>query len=98
MKEISKKYKIDVMCLAEPRISGVRADHVCKKLSFSNWVRVEVTGYAGGIWVLWNIEDVKLVYLSSSTQMAHCEVLDRISNKSTYVTFIYKDTSVARRN
>ncbi|KAK4277819.1 hypothetical protein QN277_015755 [Acacia crassicarpa] len=53
-KDIVNKYYVNILCLLEPRISGVRADKVCRKLGFSHWMRVEATGFFGGIWVLWN--------------------------------------------
>lgn len=98
VKEVVKKYQITVLGLAEPRISGDRADQVCTKLGFSYWVRVEATGYAGEIWVLWNKKKVEISYLSSSTQSVHCEILELASKKTSCVTFIYGDTSPAKRN
>ncbi|XP_019188966.1 PREDICTED: uncharacterized protein LOC109183336 [Ipomoea nil] len=37
----------------EPRISGASTNKVCKKFGFENWIRVEVVGFNGGIWLLW---------------------------------------------
>lgn len=52
VKEVKKKYAINVLGLIETRISGDRADKVVRKLGFSDWIRVEATGFAGGIWIL----------------------------------------------
>ncbi|KAG8472183.1 hypothetical protein CXB51_036508 [Gossypium anomalum] len=40
--------------LLETRISGVRADSIILNSGFKFSHRVEVRGFAGGIWVLWN--------------------------------------------
>lgn len=45
-----------IMALLETKLSGARANEVCKKLKFSNWIRVEAVGYSGGIWIMWKEE------------------------------------------
>lgn len=48
-----KTHNPTVMALLETKISGSRANEVCKNLNFSNWVRIEAIGYSGGIWIFW---------------------------------------------
>ncbi|KAK4282536.1 hypothetical protein QN277_013898 [Acacia crassicarpa] len=72
MKDIVNKYCINILCLMEPRISGNRADKVCQKLGFGHWIRVEASGFSGGIWILWNSDTFDVTYLTSSTQLLHC--------------------------
>lgn len=92
LKDMVRKYNINVMGLMETRISGSRADTVVRKLGFSNWLRVEAIGYAGGIWVLWNDWEVKVEYLASTTQLLHCKITPSNQVFSTYVSFVYGDT------
>ena len=47
-------YKPEIFVVFEPRISGIKADKVIRKLSYHNSHRVEADGFAGGIWVLWS--------------------------------------------
>ena len=95
--DIVKKYGINVMCLLEPRISGIKADRVVKKLGFSNWWRVEATGYAGGIWVLWNEVEVSVEYICSTTQLLHCNIKDKGLKEESLHTFVYGDTNPSKR-
>ncbi|KAL8144146.1 LOW QUALITY PROTEIN: hypothetical protein V2J09_017178 [Rumex salicifolius] len=44
--------KVDVLALMEPRISDSHATNVCKELRFKRFVRVELVGFSGGIWLL----------------------------------------------
>lgn len=85
------------MGLIEPRISGQNADKVVRKLGFTNWIMVEATGYAGGIWVLWNAKEFTIDYISSTTQLIHCTVTDNSTSQKVTLTFVYGDTTVAKR-
>lgn len=55
-----RTYKQIVVALLEPCISGDTADGVCKSLKKKNYARVEAMGFSGGIWVLWDEENIKL--------------------------------------
>lgn len=53
LKDMIKIHKPDILGLLETRVSGTKADDICNKLGFDDWVRVEALGFSGGIWVLW---------------------------------------------
>lgn len=36
------------------KVSGVKADKICNKIGFDQWLRVEALGFSGGIWIFWN--------------------------------------------
>lgn len=91
--DIVRKYNIDVLCLLEPRISGVRADTICRKLGFNNWSAVESTGFAGGIWIMWNEPNFRVEYVSCTPQLLHCRVTDNVLNKSCFLSVVYDETS-----
>lgn len=97
VKDIVREHNIDVLCLMEARISGRRAEIVVRKLGFHNWIRLEASGFAGGIWVLWDKIDVSIELIDSSTQFIHCKVRDKKSMTSTLVTFIYAEMVALRR-
>lgn len=48
------------MVLLESRISGEMADAVCKKLGKNKCIRSKACGFNGGIWVLWDEEEIHL--------------------------------------
>ncbi|XP_028772906.1 uncharacterized protein LOC114730056 [Neltuma alba] len=97
VKDIVYKLQIDVLCLMETRISGTRADGVIRKLGFSNWIRLEASGFARGIWVLWNEDSMHVDYICSSTQIIHCKIVDVKHNESFFATFVYGETSPQKR-
>lgn len=53
LKEVVRIQKPHILGILEPKISGCKADEVCNRLGFDDWVRVEAVGFSGGIWVLW---------------------------------------------
>ncbi|KAI9125850.1 hypothetical protein K1719_003268 [Acacia pycnantha] len=88
--------EINVMGLLEPH-SGIRVDEVVKQLGFTNWLRVEASRYADDIWVLWKNWETSYEYLFSNTQLLHYKIVEKKSNENVLVTFVYGDTSVAKR-
>ncbi|KAL5844547.1 hypothetical protein ACOSQ3_010602 [Xanthoceras sorbifolium] len=66
--DVRAMYSFDVFVILEPRISAARARKIIKKLGFSDHFVVEVKGFAGGIWLLWNSNKIKLEVIASSKQ------------------------------
>ncbi|XP_028773909.1 uncharacterized protein LOC114730961 [Neltuma alba] len=97
IRDIVTKFKVDILCLEEPRVSGNRADNVVKRLGFSHWIRVEASGYSGGIWLLWNSTEVSVTYICSSAQFIHCKVSNRSNPNGELITIVYGETSIAGR-
>ena len=54
LKELLNKHKPICCVLFEPWINGTKATRTIDKLGFTNSFRVECSGFAGGIWLLWN--------------------------------------------
>lgn len=51
------------MAIFETKTSRDNVDNVCRKLKFSNWIRVEAIGFSGGIWFFWNEGlDIQVIY------------------------------------
>ncbi|XP_028788193.1 uncharacterized protein LOC114744170 [Neltuma alba] len=97
IRDIVKKFQVDILCLEEPRVSGKRADSVVKRLGFSHWIRVEASGYSGGIWLLWNNTEFSVTYICSSAQFIHCKVSNRSNPNGELITFVYGETNTTGR-
>ena len=52
--DLRRLWNCTVLAVVEPRVNGVRADRIVKKLKFESNFRVEAQGMSGGIWLLWN--------------------------------------------
>ncbi|KAL9243847.1 hypothetical protein vseg_017686 [Gypsophila vaccaria] len=62
-------HKPNIVALLEPKISGHRAHRVIESRGFSRSIRVEAEDFSGGIWLLWNEEEVQITLLSSGKQV-----------------------------
>lgn len=68
------KNNADIVALLEPHVSGSSADKVCKRLGYKQNVQVEAEGFSGGIWLLWNEENVSIQVLSLNKSFIHARV------------------------
>lgn len=91
IREIQKGNHIDVLIICETRVSGSKADTIIRKLGFSNWMRIEATGFAGGIWLLWNDDTISFDYLSSSTQALHVRGNHKKYTKAFILSCVYAE-------
>jgi len=57
-KEHVPQHKPQIVALLETHISGVQADEVCRRSGYDSWHRSEAIGFQGGIWILWNGQDI----------------------------------------
>ena len=55
-------------------LGGDRAREITGSLPFDGAFHTETIGYAGGLWVLWNVDRVELAMLLSTEQEIHVEV------------------------
>lgn len=63
MREIICIHKPVILIILGPRISGAEADEACSKLGKSDRTRLEAKGFSGGVWVLWNKDEINLEIL-----------------------------------
>ncbi|XP_028785413.1 uncharacterized protein LOC114741329 [Neltuma alba] len=97
LRDVLRGKQANLVILVETRVNGVKADRIMKKLGFNNWIRVEATGYAGGIWLLWNDDEVNIHYEFSTTQLLHVQVSMVNSNHSFWLSCIYAEPSCQLR-
>ncbi|CAN1131439.1 Transposon TX1 uncharacterized 149 kDa protein [Linum perenne] len=89
-------HKPQVVAILEPRISGTVGAAVRDKLQFQSSFIVEAEGFRGGIWLLWNDDNISIRVLASSSQFIHTEIKWE-SGKLVLATFIYASPSLVGR-
>lgn len=72
MKEFMRSYKPIIILLMEPRRSGEIADEICNKLGKNKWIRADAEGFSGGVWCLWDEEDVKVELKYAHSYFIYC--------------------------
>lgn len=89
-------YKPDVVVLVEPRISGLHADKVVKKIGLPRSHRVEANGFSGGIWLLWS-DRVEVKILVNPRQFIHSVIKMGDEDMTFLFTAIYGSPNPALR-
>ncbi|KAI9087128.1 hypothetical protein K1719_030892 [Acacia pycnantha] len=64
-----------MVVILEPRISGNVASKVIKNWGFKYSVRRDAVGFSGGIWMLWNLDDLKVDVRVMNEQFIHCKLV-----------------------
>ncbi|XP_031120956.1 uncharacterized protein LOC116024196 [Ipomoea triloba] len=97
LKEIKKTYKPDLLGLLETKVSGSKADEICNRLGFDEWLRVEALGFSGGIWVFWNSTlDIKPLLTHPQFVLLHVQGLDCTT---CFISIVYgSPTHALRKN
>ncbi|KAI9124952.1 hypothetical protein K1719_003568 [Acacia pycnantha] len=96
LKDMKRRYRLDLVVILEPRISGNTASKVIKNWGFKHSVRVEAVGFSGGIWILWEIDDLSVDVRILDEQFIHCKL--RFGREEMIFTAVYASPNEQRRN
>ncbi|CAN0886301.1 hypothetical protein LINGRAHAP2_LOCUS15330 [Linum grandiflorum] len=92
----ASKFRPNIVFVFEPRISGVKAARVTRRMDFDRCFRVYAMGFSGGIWVLWHSHLVTLQVLSSSPQCVHLSGMVGLSNNF-FLIAVYRNPGYSVR-
>ncbi|KAI9123983.1 hypothetical protein K1719_005283 [Acacia pycnantha] len=81
--------------ILEPRISGYLANKVIKSWGFEQSVKKEAEGFSGGIWILWNLDELVVDILQIKDQFIHCKL--NLGGNTMLFTAIYANPNKQRR-
>ena len=63
--EMTVNHRPSIMVITETRVGGDRAEDIISGLPFDGFITTDTIGYASGLWVLWNKDDVDISLLVS---------------------------------
>lgn len=87
LKNYIRLHNPSIVCLLEPRVSGNQANKICSSIGFDEWIRVEVVGFSGGIWILWKAT-VNVNIISTHPQFINLQVDDN-GSEPWLMTIVY---------
>jgi len=96
LREHIHKHRPSIVALFETRISGTRAQQVCERIGFRNSFRVDAQGFQGGIWVLWNSDEIEIEVLNTHEQFVTVEIKPH-GHPSWNLTLVYASPQVQTR-
>ncbi|XP_075655125.1 uncharacterized protein LOC142625332 [Castanea sativa] len=73
----------------ETRLGGDKAKVITENLPFQGAIHTDTVGFAGGLWLLWNLNRVEITNLTSTEQKIHVLVKVRSSNLNWVFTAVY---------
>ncbi|KAI9115086.1 hypothetical protein K1719_014099 [Acacia pycnantha] len=89
------RHKLDVVVILEPRVSGRQANKVVKNWGFKHSVRKEAEGFSGGIWILWELDELVVDIKLMDDQFIHCCV--SLGGQHIFFTAVYASPNEAKR-
>lgn len=96
LRDMKHRYKLDIVVILEPRVSGNPANKIIKSWGFQYSVRSEAVGFSGGIWILWNRDELSVDVIEIEDQFIHCRI--GVENKSMLFTTVYASPNEQRRH
>ncbi|KAI9117743.1 hypothetical protein K1719_011158 [Acacia pycnantha] len=95
LRDLKHRHRLDVVVILEPRVGGC-LDRIIKKRGFKQSVRREAEGFSGGIWILWNLEELVVDVILLDEQFIHCNLC--LEGKKMAFTAVYASPNETRRH
>ncbi|KAI9127269.1 hypothetical protein K1719_001828 [Acacia pycnantha] len=96
LRDMKRRYRLDLVVILEPRISGNPASKVIKSWGFKHSVRMEAVGFSGGIWLLWELDELVVDVKIMDEQFIHCQL--SLGDEVMLFTAVYAHPNEQRRN
>ncbi|KAI9073110.1 hypothetical protein K1719_044919 [Acacia pycnantha] len=96
LRDMKRRYKLNIVVILEPRISGNQATKVIKNWGFKHSVRREAKGFSGGIWILWEMDEIVVDVIVIDEQFIHCKL--SLGENVMLFTAIYANPNDQRRH
>ena len=95
--EMAINHRPAILVMTETRVGRDRAAKIIEGLPFDGSITTKTIGYAGGLWILWKLDEVEVLPLSSTEQEIHTTVKVHSSNVTWLMTAIYASPRLAKR-
>ncbi|KAJ1436793.1 Endonuclease/exonuclease/phosphatase superfamily [Sesbania bispinosa] len=87
--DLTRRYKVDILSILEPRMSGIKANRLIKRMGFSFCHVVHSQGFSGGLWLLWRDDMCRLEVICDHVQYIHVRVFPLDGLDPWLLTIIY---------
>ncbi|KAI9088650.1 hypothetical protein K1719_029764 [Acacia pycnantha] len=95
VRDMRYRYKLDMLVILEPRISGNAANKVIKSWGFRHSYRREAVGFSGGLWIIWDREELVVDVRVTDEQFLHCKLC--LEGNEMLFTAVYANPNEQRR-
>lgn len=80
LREMIQSYTPKIVAVLEPRVHSSRCYSFFRNLGFSDMLIVEVLGYVGGIWLVWDAQAVTLDVVSMGDHVISVVVRESVGS------------------
>ncbi|CAL1354023.1 unnamed protein product [Linum trigynum] len=94
-KEYRRQFRPTITIIVEPKISGDTAKKVIQEMGFVESLIVDASGFAGGIWILWDPALITITEEKRTNQLLHVNV--KVGMESWFLTAIYGNPALIQR-
>lgn len=98
IRELVRNQNPAMLVVMETKVGGDRAREITDRMPFDGAIHMDTIGYAGGLWLLWNSDRVKVTLLTTTKQEIHVTVKVRNSNLDWLFTTVYASSRSAERH
>jgi len=95
---INRTIKPDILILLETLVNCQNIDFIIKQLGYSYYSAVPPVNHTGGIWLLWNDENVDVSIIAKETRIMHCLVLDKLTAKECLLSAVYAPAQESQKD
>ncbi|KAI9086787.1 hypothetical protein K1719_031381 [Acacia pycnantha] len=95
LRDMKRRYRLDLVVILEPRISGNLALKVIKSWGFKHSIRMEAVGFSGGIWLMWELDDLVVDAKIMDEQFIHFKL--KLGGEELLFTTVYAQPNEQRR-
>ncbi|KAJ1384393.1 Endonuclease/exonuclease/phosphatase superfamily [Sesbania bispinosa] len=96
-KDLAQRYNIDLLAIFEPRVSGVKAERIIRKIGFPHHHAIHARGFSGGIWIIWREENFKVQIVHDHMQFVLLRILPTDGSIAWLLSFVYASPRPAER-
>jgi len=86
---INRTIKPDILVLLETIVNECNAARIIKSLGYQFYDTIPPKNHAGGIWLLWNTENVEVNVIVKETRALHCKVYEKNTSKQCVLSAVY---------
>ena len=95
---INRTIKPDILILLKTMVNGPNEELIIRKLGYHHFSTIPPFNHVGGIWLLWNNENVEVTVLTKESRLMHFLVLDLITSNHCLMSAVYAPTQERHKN
>jgi len=95
---INRTIKSNILILLEAMVNGPNGELIIRKLGYHHFSTIPPSNHVGGIWLLWNNENVEVTVLAKESRLMQFLVLNLITSNHCLMSAVYAPTQERHKN